>query len=489
MICVVILQASRRMAMADMANAPGLGAGMVEVRLDAFDQTPDPGDLVAVKRTPVLMSCRRPADGGRWKGSENDRLVMLRQAVLARPDYIELDPDAAAQVRPFPGVKRVVAYTQTTDPPDDLGPVLARLMAAKPDVIKLTCRADTLADTVALLRARASVPVPLVLTGLGAGAMTLALIGPKMGAPWAEAAAERGAEDYPGQPTVAMLREVYRLQDVKSGVPFVGVTGPPRLAAVTCGLLNAGLAHAGSKVRALPVPAEDNGQLLELLGVVRGEYAVLEGATKEGWGQLATADASAASPVDAADWLRRGSRGWEASNLLGPLFAEQLDETVNAWDPEHAGARRAVMLVGCGPTARMLGHFLRARGHALLWCDKLKGLSDGCARAFGGAKVLWEGVYTTGHDVLVYTGEQTAPDGMRLTFNPSYLKRGMTVADLSDLTGRTPVLKQAEGGMCHVVNPWKLLRARTHEQVRRISGADTPPEVFDEFLAKWRDVL
>ena len=42
MICYTIAQESRRFAMADMLNAVSMGADLVEVRLDCFQQEPDP---------------------------------------------------------------------------------------------------------------------------------------------------------------------------------------------------------------------------------------------------------------------------------------------------------------------------------------------------------------------------------------------------------------------------------------------------------------
>src|SRR5262245_26381680 len=83
MICVTIARASHRMALAGLVNAAHMGADLVEVRLDTFDRAPDLDELIAAKRTPVMFSCRRVEDGGHWSKSEEERLELLRQAVLA----------------------------------------------------------------------------------------------------------------------------------------------------------------------------------------------------------------------------------------------------------------------------------------------------------------------------------------------------------------------------------------------------------------------
>ena len=84
MICVTIVQESRRLALADMLNAAALGADLVEVRLDKFEKDANLTEIVAARRKPILFSCRRPKDGGTWAGAEDERLTLLRSAVVAR---------------------------------------------------------------------------------------------------------------------------------------------------------------------------------------------------------------------------------------------------------------------------------------------------------------------------------------------------------------------------------------------------------------------
>src|SRR5215213_9995103 len=143
MICVSIVQESRRLALADMLNAAQLGADLVEVRLDKFDRDANLTELVAARKKPVLFSCRRPQDGGQWAGAEDERLTLLRAAVVAKADYVEVELDVADQVRPFPGCRRVVSYTNLEETPRDVADVYEQLQRRLPDVIKVTCKADT----------------------------------------------------------------------------------------------------------------------------------------------------------------------------------------------------------------------------------------------------------------------------------------------------------------------------------------------------------
>src|SRR5947199_8765562 len=83
MICISIAQESRRLALADMLNA-SRQCDLLEVRLDRFSKGADVGELLAAKPKPVILSCRRPRDGGHWEGGEEERLALLRQCIVSK---------------------------------------------------------------------------------------------------------------------------------------------------------------------------------------------------------------------------------------------------------------------------------------------------------------------------------------------------------------------------------------------------------------------
>src|SRR5581483_5766465 len=151
---------------------------------------------------PVIMSCRRPQDGGQWDGSENDRLTVLRQCIISKADYVEIELDVADQVRKFPPAKRVISYTNLEETPSNIAEIYAQAQTKSPDVIKLTTLARTPEEAWPLLQILARPALPTVVVGLGPASVMLSLLGKKIGAPWAYAALEKGMEAYEGQPTV-----------------------------------------------------------------------------------------------------------------------------------------------------------------------------------------------------------------------------------------------------------------------------------------------
>lgn len=485
MICVTIVQESRRLALADMLNAAALGADLVEVRLDKFEKDANLAELVAARRKPVLFTCRRPKDGGEWAGAEDERLTLLRSAVVARADYVEVELDAADQVRPFPGCKRVVSYTNLTKAPRDIAGVYAELLGKNPDVIKVTCTAETPEEAWPLVQLLKKPPVPTVVEARGPAGLMLALVGRKVGAPWTTAAIERGMEAYPGQPTVRDLIDIYRYPDVGKKTRFVGVTGVgerPRLAA---GLLNTAFAHAGLAHLALPTPMAGRKSFRKVADAVRLQSVLVDGSGYEGLHEIARLDESACSPVLGADGLAPGENEWVAFNALGPATVAAVQAAQRERDQSATLKGRVVALAGCGTLTRMAAPAFKAAGAALMWASRDRSKVQAASQALGGRQVMWEALYATSHDVLVIGrdgSESEERDG--LPFHPGFLKPGMTVVDLTAGDRPSPFLREAADRGCAVVTPSRLLVEQVREHARRL-GADVPAEPLDEKLAGW----
>src|SRR5262245_12483501 len=223
MICISINQESRRLALADMLNADRQ-ADLLEVRLASSGKAPDVAGRVRKKPKPVILSCRRPQDGGFWDGTEEERLAILRQCIISKADYVEIELDAADNIRRFPPSQRVISYTNLSETPTDILEIYDEARAKSPDVIKLVTLARTPEEAWPLVQILAKTSVPTVVVGLGKPGIMLSLLGKKIGAPWIYAALERGMEAYPGQATAGDLNAVYRADSIDKGTRFVGVT-------------------------------------------------------------------------------------------------------------------------------------------------------------------------------------------------------------------------------------------------------------------------
>ncbi len=108
MICITVAPTSRTLAKVDILNACRY-ADVVELALDHLIKEPDVKDLIEGFDKPIIVSCRRKQDGGQFEGSEQERMGLLRQAIVAGPAYIELDLDIAPKIPRFGKTQRVIA--------------------------------------------------------------------------------------------------------------------------------------------------------------------------------------------------------------------------------------------------------------------------------------------------------------------------------------------------------------------------------------------
>ena len=77
MICVSIGRGRHRHVLAEHQHLVYQGAKLVELRLDYINGDVNLRRLVAERPCPVIVTCRRPADGGKFTGTEEQRLLLL----------------------------------------------------------------------------------------------------------------------------------------------------------------------------------------------------------------------------------------------------------------------------------------------------------------------------------------------------------------------------------------------------------------------------
>ncbi len=484
MICVSVATESRRMAMADMLTA-ARQADLLEVRLDRFGKAPEFHDLLAARRKPVILTCRRPCDGGEWQGSEDERLALLRQCVVHKADYVEIELDVADQVRPFPGAKRVIAFTDLNATTADLGGRYDEARAKNPDVIKLTTRARTPEEAWPLVQILARSSVPTVVVGLGPPGVMLAVLGKKLGAPWAYAALGRGLESYPGQPTVEDLEAVYHYRAIGRATRLIGVTGLDDRARYAVAALNAALAHRGSDVRCWPAAMGDPGLFRKIVRAVKLAGVVVDDAHQAAALGIATEADPGAAEAGTADVLQEHAGGWRAYQTAAAAGVAALESALAARAPGGEPLRgRFVAVVGTGGLACGVVRAVQARGAGAILVGQERDEARRLAERLGCRYVLREALYGTLHDVLVVcpgaepAGARAAPDAV----HPGYLRPGMAVLDLTAAVAPSALLRAAEERGCATVSPRQWFAEVLGRQYHLLTGEDAPPQVLAEAL-------
>jgi 3-dehydroquinate dehydratase/shikimate dehydrogenase len=482
MICISIAQESRRLALADMLNA-ARQADLLEVRLDRFEKAPELKELLAVKPKPVIMSCRRPRDGGQWDGSEDERLALLRQCIISKADYVEIELDVADQIRPFPPAKRVISYTNRSETPANIAEIYAQAQTKHPDVIKLTTLARTPEEAWPLVQILGRPTVPTVVVGLGSPGLMLSILGAKIGAPWTYAALERGMEAWPEQPTVADLVDVYHYRAINRSTRLIGVTGFGQRERATAAALNAALAHFEMPARCLPMGLGSVRLFRKVIEAVKLAAAVIDAEHRSAIVEMGAALAPSAARSRSADLLLHKDNVWHAHDTQLASLVSALETAAGQGRSDKPLAGRIVAIAGTNDLAGSLGRELKERGCLLVIASHDQAAAHQLAQELGCRYVKFEALYSTNHDVLIVCGGQSAR-GDDAEVHPGYLKRGMTVLDARPALEKSHLVREAAIRGCTVIDPRRMWLEQVATQARLLTGKETPRQILTN-AAPW----
>jgi 3-dehydroquinate dehydratase/shikimate dehydrogenase len=479
MICISVTPASRTLAPADLLNA-SRRCDLIELCLDHFINEPNVGELIRMVDKPILGSCRSEKDGGKWKGSEQARIQLLREAIVSGPAYVELDLDIANSIPRFGNTKRVIAYTSLNRPLSKIDEIFDRCWKAKADVVKFTWLTEDMDAAWPLLAAVTQHrEVPIVGIGIGRSGLTFSLLGRKYGSPWIYAALERGMETFPKQPTVWELKEDYRWDEITPKVRFLGVVGHGNSENVACRVLNAAFQMMDKPIRCLPLLPGDLSKFPKMLEKMKINGLVIDPGYDGDLVSMAAVKDDMAEASGRIDVLMEGSSGWKGVCTTFDAI-DRAGQTATGL-PEWTG-RGMVTVIGHSRMARGAAKFFAQKGAAV----SLAGMSDNTAatmaREAGVRHVPWNAVHDVRTDTLVIADFGTPCGLSKGQLNPSIIRERMTVVDLSVGVQGSPFAEEAGMRGARYLDPMSVFACQLNLQFRQLTGRELPEGAFQKGL-------
>lgn len=156
---------------------------LLEVRLDLFTAVPEP-EVAGRLPFPVIATCRRLQDGGRWQGPEEERRKLLKRAFLSGAAYVDIEEDALGGVEGIPRDRILASIHDFHGTPADLDARVARCLR-QAAFMKVAVRIGAFTDLLLLRRLATAVhPGRIVAVGLGRGGEIARLLPGAMGSAW-----------------------------------------------------------------------------------------------------------------------------------------------------------------------------------------------------------------------------------------------------------------------------------------------------------------
>ncbi|HET6324234.1 MAG TPA: shikimate dehydrogenase [Planctomycetaceae bacterium] len=489
MICVSIGRTRHKMVVLEHRALAARGAQFVELRLDWLQNTPDLGFLLNERPTPVIMTCRRPQDQGRWRGSEEQRLTLLRAAIAAGVEYIDLEHDIARDVRRYGKTKRVISYHNFEETPEDLEEIHERLAGLDPDIVKIVTMANSPVDAVRMLRLVHESKVPTVGFCMGELGLLSRLLCGRYGAPFTYASFSSERELAPGQISFDEMRDVYHYDKIDKQTQVYGVIGDPVAHSLSPLVQNAAFQAAGFNGVYLPFrvfrqflsSSLDEFQWLGARGysvTIPHKEAVLE--------EIPRHD-DMVDDIGASNTLYRDDRLlWHAANTdyEAALAALRIALTRESGTEEELVGKKVLML-GAGGAARAIGLGLVRAGCGVTVTSRTHARAVSLAQRLGCQQIKWENRGAVFADILVNcTPVGMFPNVDDTPFPMNWFRDDMVVFDTVYNPENTLFLKQAREHACRTVSGIEMFVRQAALQYEYFTGRGAPVDVMRETLRR-----
>jgi 3-dehydroquinate dehydratase/shikimate dehydrogenase len=474
----------------EIQEAAKRGARMIELRLDFLAKAPDFKRLLASKPCPMVCTVRRPEDGGRWGGTEKQRQMLLRQAMVSGFDWIDLETDIIDDIPRYPlELKRIVSYHNLREVPAHLEQIHERMCGQDADVVKIAVRAQHPSDNLRLLRLIPDAPKPTVAFCTGDLGLPSRVLGAKYGAPFTYAAFNKERGIAPGLPSFDEMRHIYHYDRIDASTEVYGVIGDPVAHSLSPMLHNAAL-HS-QRINAVYLPFRvPRGELETFLKdfdtlPVRGYSVTIP--HKEAAAALAVQRDKAVTLTQAANTLVRAGAGFNAYNTDYQAAIESLLENMPRQEdgPPPTLTSRAVLILGAGGAARAIAHAVCREGALVSIANRTFDRAQKLAEEIGCRAVEWAARHNVLADVLINcTSVGMHPNVDESPVHISFLKPGLVVFDVIYTPEQTLLIKEARSRGCHVITGVDMFVRQAAAQFRLFTGEPGPVEFLRNVMRR-----
>lgn len=477
-VLVVIGRTRHKMVAAEIQEAAKRGSNFIELRLDYLAKAIDFKRFTPHKQCPWVATLRRPADGGRFPGTESERQTILRQAIVSGAfEWVDLETDIASKVPRFGKVKRIVSYHNLSETPANLDEIYAAMLKQDADVYKISVLAQSPEDVIQVVKLQQSAPKPTVAFCMGDIGQCSRFLALKYGAPWIYAAFNKERGIAPGLPSLDEFRTTYPIKSINADTKIFGVVGDPVGHSLSPLLHNHVYRRAGVNALYLPfrVPRGMLQQTLDQYAHIPVNGYSVTVPHKEAAAGLAREKEATVEVTGAANTLLRRPDGtFAAFNTDYPAIIETVKAHINERPQDGPPVmlnQLSILILGAGGAARALAFGLHSEGAQITIAGRTYDKAQKLAEEVKCKAVDWHARHSVPFDVLV----NCTPVGMHPNVDEapchfSILKPGVTVFDTIYTPETTLLLREARTRGCYTITGVDMFVRQAKRQIELFTG-------------------
>src|SRR5262245_34404288 len=470
----------------------------IELRLDYLPHESLPqlitelSSRVARVSKPLIFTFRPREQGGKRDLSLQDRRnfwLGLSTEIIKSIAYADFEFDLAESFAnerpPMPWEKVICSWHDFAGTPYDLIARYDRMANSPAAVVKIVTQANSISDCLRIfeLIERAKGKKPLIALAMGLPGLMTRALALSRGATLTFGSLRRGAESAAGQPTVAELRDLYRVKQLSRASEIFGVIGNPVGHSRSPLMHNAALKALNRDGVYLPFEVDDVASFVR--GFVHPRTRKLDWNLR-GLSVTIPHKLSIIPHLDVVDATAKAIGAVNTVVIEGDELHGFNTDVIGAMKPQDEmidvkGARVAV--IGAGGSARAICYGLSRRGAGVtVYARDLK-KAQPLADEFKMQTAALDS-FNGEADVVI----NCTPIGMRdhsegrSPIGAESIKGVKLVYDLIYTPEETALLRDAKLAGCQTLGGLAMLLGQAAEQFRLWTGAEAPVDVM------WRAV-
>lgn len=247
---------------------------LIELRLDHLKSPasalPRLRRLAEIRPDAILIAtCRRTTAGGKFHGTVEAELEILRKAAEVGCLAVDVEIESAeamstAAWEELRASAAIVLSHHDFKSTARLEETFARMRAFNADFYKLIGTATSLYDNVVMTRflEQYSSEYPMIGACMGEQGMLSRMLGIRAGGAFTFGSAGHGKETAPGQPTYRELRDFYRIEQIETVTKVYGIAGDPVSHSMSPWVMNSAFRRENVNAVYLPLHAKALDDLL-----------------------------------------------------------------------------------------------------------------------------------------------------------------------------------------------------------------------------------
>jgi 3-dehydroquinate dehydratase/shikimate dehydrogenase len=487
MICVSIGRGRHRHMIAEYKHIVQQGAKLVELRLDYISGDIDLKQLLTDRPCPVIVTCRRDKDGGKFRGDEQQRVLLLRTAIAEGVEYIDLEEDVAAEIPRFGKTKRIISLHDFRKTPTDLAAIHRRLARLDPDIIKICTIANHPRDNLRMLQLVHDSEIPTVGLCMGDIGVPTRILTGRFGAPFSYATFHHERTLAPGQLTYRQMADIYRYDHINAQTEVYGVIADPIGHSLSPLIHNAAFRHLNLNKVYVPirVPREDLATFMEEAPQwgIKGLSVTIP--HKETTVKLLTEADDAVRDIGATNTVvfQDGARIGHNTDYHAAM--ESLEAAANGQGKQKPFQGTTALILGAGGVGKALAYGLIRRGAQVVLTDGVASHAAALAKRFQCRSVDWAARHSVSADLLVNcTPVGMHPNVDETPYDMHHLRPSMLVFDAVYNPENTLLVKNARKRNCTVVTGVEMFVAQAALQFKLFTGQDASGELMRNVIKK-----